>query len=821
MNTGTTYKLFKRTKIFFAALFVFLMGEVGSVSGATKTWDGSSSNDWNTAANWTPSGVPTSLDDVIIPNRYNVTVNTAAVCASFTINTGNRSNAITISETNSLSVTNAITINAGTGSGDNKYISVGSGTLTAGSITMANTASDNNIDCYISVSTGTINVSGNITMNGTAARNQIVFLGAGTLNVGGTGTISGGTISSVAGGYTALTNGTVNYNGSTQTVGAYAYYHLTLSGTNAKTLQTGTTSIGGNLTLSGTASTTTVVGTTIGGNLNIGDGTTFTAGAYNLTVTGTTTIGGGSSGNLTIGSYNGTKIFTGLVTINAGGTWNNSGSFPVTFRGGITNNGTFTSGSAYSYTFDTNAQSLNGNINMSGSTVVVTGINLTNYGTLTLGSALNGTGALINSSSGTINSTAGITISTLTNQGTLNASSNNLTPTTLTNTSTGILNIGGTTYTNPTTLTNAGTITVTTSGSIITATTNFTNTGTINLNGSGYITGMTNNAGGTVNFINASQTIGTFNNATSTSVLNISALISSSYAINTLTATATGNTVNYNGSGNQTVKNTTYSHLTVSGSGTKTLSGGITTTVTGILTLTNGILSTTTNNLLSVTNTATTAITGGSSTSFINGPVKWTLPASLPTGSTYNFPVGNGTTYLPFALVNPTTGTGDVTAQVQAFASDPGGSVDATLDSKSASEYWSLVTSGNFTNSSVSLARQTAIAPLDVIGGSTAQNGAYTNLGGTPGAYGVSSSNVIGANRFFVLAKETCYYHLYFFFNRLYLSYGFWPIANSIIHGGRRISYDKYNRFTHRFFRNFINFRSFICPAKRDYTAGN
>jgi len=171
MNTGTTYKLFKRTKIFFAALFVFLMGEVGSVSGATKTWDGSISVNWNTADNWTPSGVPTSLDDVIIPNRYNVTVNTAAVCASFTINTGNRSNAITISETNSLSVTNAITINAGTGSGDNKYISVGSGTLTAGSI-IINDTGNNNRDSYISVLTGTINVSGNITMNGTAAKNQ-------------------------------------------------------------------------------------------------------------------------------------------------------------------------------------------------------------------------------------------------------------------------------------------------------------------------------------------------------------------------------------------------------------------------------------------------------------------------------------------------------------------------------------------------------------------------------------------------------------------------------------------------------------------------
>jgi len=158
MNTGTTYKLFKRTKIFFAALFVFLMGEVGSVSGATKTWDGSSSNDWNTAANWTPSGVPTSSDDVIIPDNFNVTVNTAAVCASFTINEGNNDNQITISDGQSLTVSGGVTINKGKGYGDNKYISVGSGTLTAGSITMANTG-NNNRDSYISVLTGTINVS--------------------------------------------------------------------------------------------------------------------------------------------------------------------------------------------------------------------------------------------------------------------------------------------------------------------------------------------------------------------------------------------------------------------------------------------------------------------------------------------------------------------------------------------------------------------------------------------------------------------------------------------------------------------------------------
>ena len=34
---------------------------------ANKTWDGSTDGDWNTAANWTPSGVPGVGDDVRIP----------------------------------------------------------------------------------------------------------------------------------------------------------------------------------------------------------------------------------------------------------------------------------------------------------------------------------------------------------------------------------------------------------------------------------------------------------------------------------------------------------------------------------------------------------------------------------------------------------------------------------------------------------------------------------------------------------------------------------------------------------------------------------
>ena len=173
--------------------------------------------------------------------------------------------------------------------------------------------------------------------------------------------------------------------------------------------------------------------------------------------------------------------------------------------------------------------------------------------------------------------------------------------------------------------------------------------------------------------------------------------------------TASTGTVNFNGSVSQSIggtSSTTFNNLTIANTGSagnNTVTLNTATSVSGNLMLTSGILTTTSSNLLSITNTASSAISGGSATSFINGPVTWTLPANLVSGSTYNFPVGKGTTYLPFALVNPTTGTGTVTAQVEAFTANAGGTFDATLSSLSNTEYWSLTTSGDFTNSSVSL----------------------------------------------------------------------------------------------------------------------
>jgi hypothetical protein len=313
---------------------------------------------------------------------------------------------------------------------------------------------------------------------------------------------------------------------------------------------------------------------------------------------------------------------------------------------------------------------------------------------------------------------------------------------------------------------------VTQTGSSGSASIIFSGSGTLNLGGA-FLTDATGTlttvAGCTVNYNGAAQTVGNFvyNNLTlsgSGSKTTTGATVNGILSMEG-TATTTGTVPTYGASATLQYKGTaaqttgTEFPATFSGSGGVIInnSNGVTLgagKTISRLTLTAGILNTSGANLLTLTNTSTTAISGGSTTSFINGPVRWTLPASLGSGSTYNFPVGKGTTYLPFSLVNPTTGTGSVTAQVEAFTASTGGTFNATLTSLSTSEYWSLTTAGNFTNSSVSVTRQTAIAPLDAIGGSATLTGQYVSLAGTAGSNGVTGSNAIGTNRFFVLAQK-------------------------------------------------------------------
>jgi len=76
-------------KLFLLLAIVTLLITNGTF--AQKTWTGTSSTVWNTANNWSPSGIPTSSDDVIIPvapTNQPVISGSTGVCKNLTINAG-------------------------------------------------------------------------------------------------------------------------------------------------------------------------------------------------------------------------------------------------------------------------------------------------------------------------------------------------------------------------------------------------------------------------------------------------------------------------------------------------------------------------------------------------------------------------------------------------------------------------------------------------------------------------------------------------------------------------------------------------------------
>lgn len=313
-------------------LFVFLFG-AQAVLGQTNTWDGSSNANWNTAANWSLNLVPTSTHDVVIPNGItaNISVNTAAVCNSFVMNGGNTANTVTITGTNSLTVSGAVSLGAGTGNGDHKRIAVGAGTLTCGQITMVNTGG-NNRDNGITITSGTVSVMGNITMPASATRNYISISGSGTLNIGGP-------ISTITGGLTAATGSIVNYNGSAHTIKPATYSNLTSSGSDNKTLAANTTANG---TVTVRAGTTLALSTfTLGAPSNLvleGGATVGSA----ITGSGTLSLGGNITVNDATTGSSGATIFAPVAlganrTITVGD--DGSGATDLTISGAINNGG--------------------------------------------------------------------------------------------------------------------------------------------------------------------------------------------------------------------------------------------------------------------------------------------------------------------------------------------------------------------------------------------------------------------------------------------------------------------------------------------------
>lgn len=214
-------------------------------------------------------------------------------------------------------------------------------------------------------------------------------------------------------------------------------------------------------------------------------------------------------------------------------------------------------------------------------------------------------------------------------------------------------------------------------------------------------------------------------------------------------------TVIFNGNATQTISGsspTTFYNLTVNkNSGELTLSKAI--TVSNNLSLQSGIVNTTASNLLTVSGPLASAVTGGSATAYVSGPLMRYLQASLLSGTSYSFPIGKSGSYYPFTLVNPVTGTGTVTTLVEVNIGNSGGDTDASLSTKSSTEYWTLTTSGNFTNSSISITRPADITPYNSVAGSPTQAGTYSSLFGTTGQKGITNSDAIGTKRYFTFGQ--------------------------------------------------------------------
>lgn len=256
---------------------------------------------------------------------------------------------------------------------------------------------------------------------------------------------------------------------------------------------------------------------------------------------------------------------------------------------------------------------------------------------------------------------------------------------------------------------------------------------------------------------NLSQSAGTFNLSTNAGG---DVDIDGNWTRNGGTFNANARAVTFSGTGAQSIggsSSTTFGYLTINNtSGTAAgVTLGVATNVANQLTLTAGVLNTTSTNILNITNNATTAVSGGSTTSFVKGPMTRSLPASLGTGSTYVFPTGKGTTYLPFSLVNPTTGASAPVITAEAFDANAGGTAGSTVASMSTTEYWTASATGDYTGGSVSLTRQAALGSLNVIARAATVTGTYSSLGGTPSSPSINNSTTTGATLgSFVMAVE-------------------------------------------------------------------
>ena len=708
---------------------------VGATAMAANRYSVATGN-WNSTAVWSATSggasgaaVPVAGDVVTIEGGFTVTVNAnTAALGSLTISTGSvlTVGAFTISVTGATSITGTINFNSATGTKTfTGAVTLNNGTVwneTAAAVMTFAGGFTNNATTF-TASTGVHTFQTNAQAIGGATTTTIpnvtvttiVLTNNGTLTVGtalsGTGTIINNAtgVLNIGGtsGITTLTataaGNTVNYTGAAQTCKVTTYYNLTLSGSGAKTFAT-TPTVNGVLSLEGTASVAVTAGVVTYGTsatLQYNKPGAYTAtaeewitpfaatGGIIIANTGTITTYAALTLNagvpLTINA--GATLATGATntwTLTVGGTTSVSGTLTLantgtkTFTGAVTINagGAITETAAAQLAFGSDV-TITGTLTENGAAVVGFAGNFTNNGTYTASSGNHTFSGANKTIGGTGAGTGNATIiPTVTFTGTYSNNSSYLSITTsLTVTGVGV------------TLTNNTTI------------------GVVNIIGTGGLTQGTN------------------------SILSIGG----NSTIATLTATASGNTVNYF-NGNQTVYQTNYFNLTLSAAGTKTLQPG-TTTISGNLTL-SGTATTTTVVGLTI---GGNLIVGDGTTFTANATYALTVTGTTTVGGGTS-----GTLAISTAATNTQTFTGVVTinsgasftvniAATMSFGSDIADNGTLSFGSGILNISGNLSGTGNVTGGTGSIN----------IGGNWTQSGTFTANNSTVNYNGSSANQIV------------------------------------------------------------------------------
>ncbi len=573
------------------------------------------------------NGTATATTGAALTIGGNLEVNTGAAFATGNTNTWTLSVAgitaisgtLTLANTGAKTFTGDVTINNGgtwneTGNAPINYTS----NLQNDGIYTANNGIHTFSGTATTISGANVVTIPNLTITGTTTNDgtltvSTALAGTGTLTNGVNATLNISGTSLITGLSATNNPNIVNYNGTAQTVKAGVYHNLILSNNNTKTFA-GAITINGNFSMTGTAVanlgtglTHTANSITLGGVDRVSGSWGSTASAalnknatfFGLTATGILNVntcnpglwtGAVSTDWNTAGNWCGGAVPTSVtnvlipsgtpipsigalgglcnnITINAGATLVITGTNTLTVSSNWTNNGTFT--------INNSTVIFNGTSQISGT---ATFFNLTTTG---MGAVTTATPVTVN---GSLSIGAGSAFSTgATNTWTLTVTGTTSVSGTLTLANTGIK-----TFTGNVTISNTGTWNETGAAAV-----NYAG----NLQNDGSYTasmGVHTFSGAAVKTISGANGIvipnltisgATTNNGT----LTVSAALAGGSTLTngatgtlnyggagaiapTLTATAVGNTVNYNGAA-QAVKNTAYYNLTLSGSGTKTITG--------------------------------------------------------------------------------------------------------------------------------------------------------------------------------------------------------------------------------------------------------